>query len=49
MLFRSAFLAAETAEEAMRALSDNGLAPTAIGRLAPRASEAVVTSGRLKL
>ena len=44
-----AFLAAETAEEAMRALSDNGLAPTAIGRLAPRASEAVVTSGRLKL
>ena len=44
-----AFVAAETAEEAIRALSDNGLAPTAIGRLAPRAGSAVVTSGRLKL
>ena len=44
-----AFVAAETAEEAIRALSDNGLASTAIGRLAPRAGSAVVTSGRLKL
>ncbi|HEY1940815.1 MAG TPA: phosphoribosylformylglycinamidine cyclo-ligase [Roseiarcus sp.] len=44
-----AFLAAEGADEAIQALRDNGLAPTQIGRLIPRADERVVTSGRLKL
>ncbi len=44
-----AFLAAERAEAAMGALRANGLAPTQIGRLIPRAGERVVTSGRLKL
>jgi len=44
-----AFVAAEFADEAMRALSANGLAPTPIGRLAPREGARVVMHGRLKL
>jgi phosphoribosylformylglycinamidine cyclo-ligase len=44
-----AFVAAEAADEAMRALRANGLEPTPIGRLAPREGARVVTRGRLKL
>ncbi len=44
-----AFVAAEAADEAMRALSANGLEPTPIGRLAPREGARVVMRGRLKL
>ncbi|MGD0762331.1 MAG: phosphoribosylformylglycinamidine cyclo-ligase [Roseiarcus sp.] len=44
-----AFVAAEAADEAMRALATNGLAPTPIGRLAAREGERVVMRGRLRL
>ena len=44
-----AFVAAEAADEAMRALAANGLAPTPIGRLATREGERVVMRGRLRL
>jgi len=44
-----AFIAAEAADEAMRALAANGLAPTPIGRLAAREGARVVMRGRLRL
>jgi phosphoribosylformylglycinamidine cyclo-ligase len=44
-----AFIAAESSDEAIRALAANGLAPTPIGRLTARQGERVATSGRLKL
>jgi len=43
------FVAAESEVQATRALSDQGLAPTVIGRLVPRGAERVATRGRLKL
>ena len=43
------FVAAESEIQATRALSDQGLAPTVIGRLVPRGAERVATRGRLKL
>ena len=44
-----AFVAAESADEAMRALAANGLAPTPIGRLVAREGARVLMRGRLKL
>jgi phosphoribosylformylglycinamidine cyclo-ligase len=44
-----AFAAAESEAETMRTLAGQGLAPKPIGRLVPRAAEAVVMRGELKL
>jgi len=44
-----AFVAADSADEAIGALAANGLAPRPIGRLARRRGERVVMRGRLRL
>jgi phosphoribosylformylglycinamidine cyclo-ligase len=44
-----AFVSAELADEAIRALAANGLTPTPIGRLTARQDERVAMAGRLKL
>jgi phosphoribosylformylglycinamidine cyclo-ligase len=44
-----AFVTAELADEAIRVLAANGLAPTPIGRLTARQGERVAMTGRLKL